>query len=228
MQYGDQAEMAALIEKRARALSFGQNTASLYEREDSSKRWRAEYPATPEEKREASQRLLLFKEAVGDMSKLKLHELFIMHEQNLVRRYVQCGGRGKERVELGQRLAAVRASQASLAGLAVVHQADLVIDNPGRYFLTYVRDEPVGTKTKMKMKPRLQPYAVGRMHGAPLSVHVCSPGVASCAPRDCPSPLPTRACHRCANHVCTARDVRGWGCWEAGDPVGLEGDAHRL
>ena len=46
-----QAELVAT----ARRSSFGQDTSQLYERDDGKKPWRAEYPATVEEKQAGSQ-----------------------------------------------------------------------------------------------------------------------------------------------------------------------------
>ena len=157
---------AALVEERSRRLSWGQDTSQLYLREDGAKRWRAEYPATDDDKLAGKTRLALFENAVGALEQLKLGECVHAHVQLLEQRLVACQGRGQAGGQLRQRLQMVREAQHRLGGLRVVHKPEFVIAEPTRYFLTYVRDEPTGTRTPMRTKPRLTPYDVGRVHGA--------------------------------------------------------------
>ena len=157
-----------LVQERARQLSCGQDTSQLYEREDSCKRWRAEYPATEEDKQEAKVRLSRFEAMVGNLQDLKLGEFEHEHTRRLQEQLSGVTGSGDAGVKLRARLAAMQQAHAGLSTMRVLHRPEFVVEQPGKYFLTYVRNEAAGTRTPMRTKGRLAPYDVGRVHGAPL------------------------------------------------------------
>ena len=157
---------AAMVELLVRRTSYGQDTFQLYEREGSGKRWRAEHPATVEDKKEAKERLQRFRAAVGSMENLKLDITVEQHVQSLVDRFIQSGvcGDGRARAALKQRLERVRAAAITRRSMRLVHNSQFVILDCQDY-LTYVRDEEPGTRTKMVTKPRMHPYEVGCARG---------------------------------------------------------------
>ena len=100
------------------------------------------------------------------MAQMKLDVSVEQHVQSLVDRFIQSGicGDGRSRAVLKQRLERVRAAAAARRSMRIVHKKEFVIPDC-RDYLTYVRDEEPGKRTKMVTKPRLEPYQVGAVRG---------------------------------------------------------------
>jgi hypothetical protein len=223
-----------LVQERARQLSCGQDTSQLYEREDSCKRWRAEYPATEEDKQEAKVRLSRFEAMVGNLQDLKLGEFEHEHTRRLQEQLSGVTGSGDAGVKLRARLAAMQQAHAGLSTMRVLHRPEFVVEQPGKYFLTYVRNEAAGTRTPMRTKGRLAPYDVGRVHGVlPLirSTHMHTSHACEMQPRARVSRAPSHvraARHRRAVDVCCTPTTRLRGYLAQGDPLRDAGDGRRL
>ena len=70
------------LSAQSRAFNYGQDVSQLYEREDECKPWRAEEPATPEEKEEAAAVLRRFLEQF-DLTGVTLNKVYEEHVAHL-------------------------------------------------------------------------------------------------------------------------------------------------
>ena len=163
--------MQKVLANQARTASFGQDTSVQYPRDDGKKAWRAEHPATSEDKAAGRANFAVFKTA-WRLDSLTLDAVHQRHAQYLQSRL---DGADPSRTKWFEgRLARTHAARAARRAFTLVADAELSISESSD-FVSYVHGEAHGTRTPMRAKARTEHYKPGALRGAPLAAHPASP-----------------------------------------------------
>ena len=145
-----------------RVACFGQDTSRLYEREDGKKPWRAETPAGPGEKVAAKAWLVEFHEA-WPLACLRLNTVHLEHVARLQGALTSASPGRK--AALLHRLKMAEAAAERLQGFVILYDAARALLGCNS-FISYIHDQPHGTRVALRAKGRADPYEVGKLKGA--------------------------------------------------------------
>ena len=167
------------LSAESRAYCFGQDTSQLYARDDGKKAWRAEVPATDEEKQQAAAAEAEFRKEFS-LGGLALRDVYDRHVEALTNLLKE--GAAQHRAWYERRLARAHDAWANLKSIPEIFSAEHAFPEGLCDFVTYVHGQPHGTREVLKVpKPRGEPYEPGRVRGArtppcscPALSHVCS------------------------------------------------------
>ena len=167
------------LSAESRAYCFGQDTSQLYACDDGKKAWRAEVPATDEEKQQAAAAEAEFRKEFS-LGGLALRDVYDRHVEALTNLLKE--GAAQHRAWYERRLARAHDAWANLKSIPEICSAEHAFPEGLCDFVTYVHGKPHGTREVLKVpKPRGEPYEPGRVRGArtppcscPALSHVCS------------------------------------------------------
>ena len=162
----DDSILSARLSAAAQRFSFGQDTSRSYPRHDGKKAWRAEVPADEVDK-EAGKDAAAELGAQFPLATLQLdafHDAYVAAQKQRV-----SNGPAQHRRLEQQRLDEALAAAERRKQLKVVSRERFALSGC-EDFITYVHGERHGTRTKMRVKPRAQPYDIGKVSGATLTL----------------------------------------------------------
>ena len=160
------ARRAAQLQASSRVMAFGQNTSQLHPRADGKKAWRAEVPATVEEKEEGAAAVREVRKTLH-LETVQLGALHAEHVAKLTARLEEISSQQRHVVLEKIRLA--KAAEARRLQLALVRSD--IFSLPGCVdFISYIHGMQHGTRVKWRTKPRAAPYPLGAVPGM-----LCSP-----------------------------------------------------
>ena len=154
------ARRAAQLAASSRAVSFGQDTSRLYDRDNGKKPWRAEHPATDDEKEigKAARDDILQRFPLATLNSKELVETHIAYLRDIV----QTKG-GHEAARARERLSATAAAQQQWLRIPVYQPDRRLAVQARERFVTYIREQPHGKVLHESAVPRKHPYDVGKL-----------------------------------------------------------------